>query len=34
LAAIIGRTESERLPVLEWKWASTECQQLLAFHYG
>jgi len=26
--------QSETLPAPSWKWTSTECQQLLAFHYG
>jgi len=34
LASFIGKTEYEMLPAPSWKWASMECQQLLAFHYG
>jgi len=34
LAAFIGKSESEMLPGPSAKWASTECQQLLAFPHG
>jgi len=34
LATFIGKKETETLPALTWKWVSTECQRLLAFHHG
>ena len=33
-AAFVGIRESETLPAPSWKEESTECQRLLAFHYG
>jgi len=34
LTTFIGKSESETLPAPSSKWASTECQRLLAFHHG
>jgi len=34
LAAHIGKREGETLPAPSSKWASTECQRLLAIHHG
>jgi hypothetical protein len=34
LTAFIGKSESETIPAPSSKWASTECQRLLAFHHG
>jgi hypothetical protein len=34
LAAFIDKIKSEVLSAPSWKWTSTECQWLLAFHYG
>ena len=34
LEVFVGKPECEMLTVPSWKWASTECQQLLAIHYG
>jgi len=34
LAAFVGNRQSETLPDPSWKWRSTECQRLLAFHHG
>jgi hypothetical protein len=34
LAAFIGKSEIETLPDPSSKWASAECQWLLAFHHG